>query len=389
MKTVCVIIEIRCLRTPDGKIWADAVFAYEFLSRYLMAFDHVRVVARVLDVTEVPANMKRADGEGVSFAPVPYYVGPVEFTKKAFAVRRAVQQAVSPEDSVILRIPSNLANWLMPVLQRRRQQYAVEVVGDPLDVYAPGAVKHPLRGFFRWWFTNRQVAQCAGACAASYVTQYALQRRYPCAGFTTNISSAELPEQAFASTARALVTDHNSPYRIVTVGSMEQMYKGYDVLIPALSRVNNNGLTAHLTIVGNGRHRPDLEKLARETGQADNVDFRGQLPAGEAVRAELDQADLFVLPSRSEGLPRAMIEAMARGLPCIGSNAGGIPELLEQENMVDPGDVDGLAGKIHDVLASPERMAQMSERNLEIARQYHRRILNEKRRAFYQHVRNC
>lgn len=389
MKTVCVIIEIRCLRTPDGKIWADAVFAYEFLSRYLMAFDHVRVVARVLDVTEVPANMKRADGEGVTFAPVPYYVGPVQFAKKAFAVKRAVQRAVSPDDAVILRIPSNLANWLMPVLQRRRQKYAVEVVGDPLDVYAPGAVKHPLRGFFRWWFHNRQVAQCAGAFAASYVTQYTLQRRYPCGGFTTNISSAELPEQAFVNSARALVADHNSPYRIVTVGSMEQMYKGYDVLIPAMSHVNNNGIKAQLTIIGNGRHRPDLEKLARETGQAENIHFCGQLTAGEAVRAELDKADLFVLPSRSEGLPRAMIEAMARGLPCIGSNAGGIPELLEAENMVDSGDISGLAGKIRDVLSSPGRMAQMSKRNLEIARQYHREILNEKRRVFYHHVRNC
>ena len=61
----------------------------------------------------------------------------------------------------------------------------------------------------------------------------------------------------------------------------------------------------------------------------DRVRFRGQLTTPVDVRAELDRADLFVLPSRQEGLPRAMIEAMARALPCIGSSVGGIPELLQ------------------------------------------------------------
>ena len=115
--------------------------------------------------------------------------------------------------------------------------------------------------------------------------------------------------------------------------------------------------------------------------------FLGQLSAGEAVRALLDAADLFLLPSRTEGLPRAMIEAMARALPCIGSTVGGIPELLAPEDMVPPGDAGALARKIREVVTDPERMCLMSARNLEVAREYRDDLLRERRTAFYRHVR--
>ncbi|MEO1187019.1 MAG: glycosyltransferase, partial [Cyanobacteria bacterium J06636_27] len=88
-----------------------------------------------------------------------------------------------------------------------------------------------------------------------------------------------------------------------------------------------------------------------------------------------------------EGLPRAMIEAMARGLPCIGSTVGGIPELLPSEDMVTPGDINALAQKIRQVVTNPERMASMSVRNLEKAKNYQDVVLQKRRIAFYSHVR--
>src|SRR5205809_1714074 len=119
-----------------------------------------------------------------------------------------------------------------------------------------------------------------------------------------------------------------------------------------------------MVIVGSGGYQAQLEARAAALGIGTRVQFRGQLAAAEAVRAELDRADLFVLPSRQEGLPRAMIEAMARGLPCIGSTVGGIPELLAAEDMVPPNDASALARKIREVLADPSRLARMSVRNL-------------------------
>jgi len=96
---------------------------------------------------------------------------------------------------------------------------------------------------------------------------------------------------------------------------------------------------------------------------------------------------MFVLPSRVEGLPRAMIEAMARALPCIGSSVGGIPELLAPEDIVPPGDIKALADKIREVLSTPGRLEKMSARNLEHARQYSEDALRINRNRLYRHLK--
>jgi glycosyltransferase involved in cell wall biosynthesis len=130
-----------------------------------------------------------------------------------------------------------------------------------------------------------------------------------------------------------------------------------------------------------------LETLVENLELGERINFLGQLPAGDAVRIQLDRADLFILPSYQEGLPRAMIEAMARGLPCIGSSVGGIPELLLPEEMVPPGDVVALADKIREIVTDPERMTRMSARNLEKAKDYRDEVLRERRIEFYRYIR--
>ncbi|MBD6616775.1 glycosyltransferase family 4 protein [Komarekiella sp. 'clone 1'] len=385
---VVVSIDHRYFGTPDGAVWTSTNCGYPFWLRYLEVFDSVRIVARVRLVTSVPDHWQRVDGENVSVAAVPFYVGPVQYLLKAAQVQQAVKNAVNLTDAVILRVPSNVANCIYDWVRHTNQPYALEVVGDPYNFFAPGSVKHPLRPFFRSWFTHKLKNKCIEAAAVSYVTKQALQQRYPSSqqAYSTYYSDVELSDEAFVTTPRS-ITPKSDKLTLITVGTLENFCKAIDVLIDAVSMCIQEGLNLELVIVGDGEYRPDLEAQARKLGIQERVFFRGQLPSGKAVLEQLDMADMFVLPSRQESLPRALIEAMARGLPCIGSNIGGIPELLLAEDLVIPGDTVGLATKIQEVFAEPERILRMSTRNLKVAKEYNEKLLKQRRLEFYKYIK--
>ena len=385
---VSVVLEHRFIRTPDRNVWTDGPFPYSFFTRYLTTFDGVSVVARVREADTSNSNWRRAGGEAVSFSSVPYYVGPGQYLVRAPQVRSRARQAVGRQEAVILRVPSQVATCAESVLRSTNQPYGVEVVGDPYDAFSPGTGLHPLRGLFRRRHCRRLKDQCARASAAAYVTGGTLKKRYPPAPetFTATYSSVELPEEFLAAQPRRFDPGKRS-FRLISVGSLDHLYKAPDVLIDAVGECVRRGWDLELALVGGGRRRATLERHAGHLGLAKRVCFLGQLPSGEAVGCELDRADLFVLPSRQEGLPRAMIEAMARGLPCIGSRVGGIPELLDRTDLVDADDVGGLAGKISEVLSDPRRLRSMSVRNWRRAGDYLEDALRPKRDRFYRYLR--
>jgi glycosyltransferase involved in cell wall biosynthesis len=385
---VVVTIDHRFARTPDGAMWTRTAFTYPFWTRYLTVFDHVRVVARVEEVSEPASSWTRCDGEGISFGDVPYYVGPWQYLQRARRVHHAARSAVGARDAVILRVQGQVSSCVRTLLRQTGHPYGVEVVGDPYDAFARGFVTHPLRPFLQWWLPRRMREQCAGACAAAYVTERTLQRRYPPApgAFSTNYSSVVLPDVAFATAARSPRNERSS-YTLVIVGTLDNLSKGPDVLIDAVAKCVQEGLDIRLILVGGGRYQPQLQAQTTALGLDGHVRFLGWVSAGDGVRAQLDRADLFVLPSHQEGLSRSTIEAMARALPCIGTTVGGMAELLPSEDMVPRGDADALARKIREVVTNPERMVHMSARNLERAKGYRLEALRERWTALYRHLR--
>lgn len=380
-------LEARFSKTPDQKIWTEDGPGYSFWQRYLDVFESVEVLARVQDISDVSPRWNRADGERVRFISLPYYIGPYQYLRNAMKIDKITMAVVQKADAVILRTPGQISNRLFYYLRKNSHPYGVEVVGDPYDVFAPGAVRHPLRPFLRWSGKRQLHEQCRWALGAAYVTGKALQHRYPNDKYSTNYSSIDIGVDAYAVSPKTQFGTVGL-FRLVFVGSLAQLYKGPDILIDALTQCLSAGHSGvKLIMIGEGQFRTALEEQVARRGMNDIVTFLGQLPSGEAVRKELLQADLFVLPSRTEGLPRAMIEAMACGLPCIGTNVGGIPELLAPEDLVAPGDARELAAKIKEVLSNPLRLSSMSTRNLERAKDYRSDILNQRRRNFYQYLR--
>jgi glycosyltransferase involved in cell wall biosynthesis len=368
----------------DGRPASHHLTYERMWKRYLEVFDHVTVVGRLFpdeDRDAVPV-----EGPGVEFFALPGYTGPREYALHWPELQRRVRTLCGSAGAVILRVPGAVGGVVWQQLRRTARPYAVEVVGDPFDVLAPGSVRHPLRPLLRYWLPRQLRMQCREALGAAYVTEAALQRRYPCPAHMASYSDVVLPPEAFVEDPRPIRS--GGPVRLVMVGDVNQLYKAPHVLIEAVARCVREGMDVRLTCVGKGTYLPWLKQRAAALGIDTRVEFTGRLPGGAAVRQVLDASDLFVLPSYQEGLPRAMIEAMARGLPCIGSSVGGIGELLAPEDMVPPGDAVLLARKIREVAGSAERRRAMSRRNLRVAAAYATTRCSERRTAFYRRVRH-
>jgi glycosyltransferase involved in cell wall biosynthesis len=153
--------------------------------------------------------------------------------------------------------------------------------------------------------------------------------------------------------ARARVGLTGDVPNVLFVGALVPV-KGLDYLLPACSKLMAGGFRFRCHVVGSGPLRPDLERQADQLGLKDTVLFHGPKPHDELpdwYRA----ADLFILPSRSEGVPGVLMEAMACGTPFVASRVGGVPEVadLGDGELVSAGDVDRMATAIRDVLSRP------------------------------------
>ncbi|WP_263360068.1 glycosyltransferase family 4 protein [Acidicapsa ligni] len=114
--------------------------------------------------------------------------------------------------------------------------------------------------------------------------------------------------------------------RIVCTGRMVAA-KGHRILLEAVAAMVAAGAELSLVLIGDGPERPSLEAQCRQQGIASYVRFLGAM-AHQPTLAEVAQADIFVLASFAEGLPVALMEAMALGVPCVSTTIAAIPELI-------------------------------------------------------------
>jgi colanic acid/amylovoran biosynthesis glycosyltransferase len=147
-------------------------------------------------------------------------------------------------------------------------------------------------------------------------------------------------------------------------------YKGLPVLLDACRRLADAGVGFRCQIVGDGPMRPELERRVAELGLAGIVRLAGALPQDEVAR-RLGASTAFVLPSvvapdgQMEGIPVALMEAMAAGRPVVASALSGVPELVEHGVsglLVPPGDAPALAAALQRLLADPELARGLGER---------------------------
>lgn len=380
---VLVVADSHMYRTPDGKTWCQGITGSEFFSRYTQVFEEVSVACRVQNVDSVDtAKYLRVDNEKIHVFAMPFARGTKEYLKQIGAFWKAAKAASKDCDCAIFRVPSVLSFIVHKAYKRTGKPFAIEVVADPDKAYTGAA---------RMLFTADLKKIAKEANGASYVTRWFLQKKYPnTAGisgetdryFESYYSSIDLyPDflgepKKYANGKHSFVITH-------TANKSASFVKGQDVLMRAVGRVVAEGWDVRIRFIGDTEIRDQYAAIAKSAGIEDRVSFTGMLSGKDQIRKNLIESDLFVLPTKAEGLPRSIIEAMAVGLPCVSAPVDGVPELLKPEYMVEQSDDRALAEKIISLLSDPLEMERMSAENLENAKEYLHDNLALRRNEFY------
>ncbi len=388
-------------RARCGAIYSSGPAAYSAWSRYLEHFDQVIVLARVQENHGQENHRQRADGPGVFFRVLPNFTGPWQYLRICRQAQAIARYAVAECNSYLLRVPGLVGQMVWREIMRTNKRYAAEVLGDPWDALSPGSWPNISRPFFRLIASSQMKRICAGAMAVNYVVSKRSQKRYPPSANSYVAAFSDVMLEEAQAPANILQERHSrlrqlpwretrsgTFFRLGFIGSFSRMYKGADVLLRAAALCRRRRLNFSLDMVGEGRYLSPMKSLAATLGIADRTRFPGQLSFGQQVFDFLDSTDLFVIPSRAEGMPRALIEAMARGCPCVGSAVGGISELLDSGNLVPAGNPERLAKLILQVASDSDQLISMSERNIAEAKQFKQEIIQQARRTFLETVKN-
>lgn len=385
---VVVYLEERFLRDCNGNHYS-VVFGDDYWARYLSVYSSILVVARaeLVSTSGLPDRHQAIRDMRISFASLPAYKGPLQFLVVFLPLLFSVLKCSRIDGVHILRLPGAIGSMALPFFLLFRRSFGVELVGDPFSVFANGGVSGRLSSVYQCVFTWLTRKACSNAAAVAYVTKQVMQKAYPVShgAFTTHYSSIQLDSALIVSSREIRQVESDCSFTILMVGSMEQRYKGFDVMIRALRILRQSDFNVVVKIAGDGAYRAELESLAHELNVADYVFFLGLL-SRESVLSLMDEVDLFVMPSRTEGLPRALIEAMARGLPALGSDVGGIPELLDDEYIFESENYENLAVMVESLINDGSLRVKMSKKNIEVARSYEIGELKVRQRAFYEYL---
>jgi glycosyltransferase involved in cell wall biosynthesis len=315
----------------------------------------------------------------VNFIQVPVFNRPHQF-KNYFKARHIVESTIKNNDVAVIRLPSTIGALAVTFAKKFKKPYIIEVVGCPQDTL----LNYNLMGKLYAPFAKLKLkSKVKNAPYLIYVSNSFLQKRYPSSGNQIAISNViinETSDSIIQKIERYKSLNSKSRILISTLGAVDVPYKGQEYVIRAISNLKKTGYDVHYHIAGLGSV-DRLRSIAKKEGVENQVHFEGLLNR-ESLFALLDKTDIYVQSSLTEGLPRSVVEAMSRGCICIGTDVGGIPELIQPELLFKKRSVNQITKLILRIINMDNR-EEIAVRNFEIAKSFNYDILEEKRKIFY------
>ncbi len=363
---------------PKKEIFGIALNDKMF-QRYELMCDRLILCMRQKQVSS-PEALSKITLPYIEFVPCVNLATPAYFFKISEA-RKTISSVLEKVDGAIIRLPSMIGDIAVELCYKNNIPFLVELVGCTWDSLWNHSVKGKIMALPRLISTKKAVKKSPYVL---YVTQNFLQNRYPTNGKSIGCSDVDIQnmsEEIFNKRVKH-IESHSGRLKIGTLAAVNVRYKGQQYVIEAIGKLKKQGIdNFEYHIAGNG-DQSYLRSVAEKNNVSDRVFFTGGIPH-EKVFDWLDSIDIYVQPSRTEGLPRAMAEAMSRALPVFGANTGGIPELTEPEYIFS--NSRNNINEICKILKSymSESMRAQAKRSFEKAQEYSSIVLNQIREDFY------
>ncbi|EJM6075230.1 glycosyltransferase family 4 protein [Enterococcus faecalis] len=382
---------MRALFVYDGPIqfneeghYFSQVINNTVFNRYLNHADHLTVAIRT-DPCGPDFDLQKTqmiDTEKVSIVALPSLSDAKGFLFNRKVVKNKLKSELKLVDFAIIRLPSFIGTEAVKAAICLDIPYLIEVVGCPWDSLWNYGLKGKTIAPYLTFSMKKQVKN---APFVIYVTNSFLQDRYPTKGKNTNCSNVEIndvSQSILESRLRRIrrINSNNDKLIIGTTAAVNVPYKGHQYIIESLAKLKKEGINNfEYQMVGFG-DQSRLSAIIKENGVEDRVKFMGTMSHNQ-VFEWLDTIDIYAQPSRQEGLPRALIEAMSRGLPAIGARTGGIPELIVPERIFSNSNKN--IDEICDLLKgfSKEKLEKDAKRNFYESKKYVTSKITERRNA--------
>lgn len=350
----------------------------ELVDRYSFFGEKVTFLMRSNSlILEDLDKYSKIDHPGFNFINIPNFKSLKSRHHKGEA-KSIINKAVKEHDVIIVRLPSAAGVIAFKHAMKLKKPVLVEFVACVYDALW----NYDWRGKILANYKFKQYQQLMkDATHTIYVTNNFLQSRYPSLGKTIGCSDVELQvlDKRVLSTRLTKIKRTKSPLKLATVAAIDVKYKGQADVIKAIATLKKHNLYFKYDIIGQGN--PDrLQKLIDSLNVGDLVSIIGAV-AHNQIFENLKEIDIYIQPSKQEGLPRAVVEAMSIACPVLGTDVGGVPELINQECLYSKGNITALTNLLANV--DQDFLLRNAKLNFEKAKDYQKESLDFSRIQFY------
>ena len=357
----------------DSKYYTSGTLNNELFKFYLNFFENITVVTRKIEYNSSKSKYINANNlvknEHIKFNCVYNFSNCFEIIKNE----------VINNDFIIIRCHSFIGTIAAYYSRKYKKKYLVESVSCAWDCLWNHSFKGKLTAPIMFLLTKKVIRN---AYAVTYVSEKFLQKRYPNSNYLLSCSDVYIEDNNLKNERKYY--SKNKKIKIANIANLDMKYKGQKYLIYAVHKLITNGYNIELNLIGGGSGRK-LKRLVDKLNIQSYINFLGVVEHKKIFEL-LKKTDIYVQPSNAESHGRVIVEAMSVACPVIGSNVGGIPELVHPKFVFKKSCINDLTNKIQYLIDNPTELEKLSKYSYDKSKEYRKQILYNKKYDFYKKI---